>query len=118
MKNRAIRPLALSEVARLLAVSPRTISRLIDKGGLNAIRIGSTLAIPFDGMSADLQRCFDVNNPQALLTVHEVALELGCSPADVRTRTATGELASVRVGGSLRWSPVEIKRSAQCGART
>ena len=78
-----------------------------------AVRIGGTLAVPFDGFSADLKRCFDVEFPQALLTLHEVAAELGCSPDDVRARTATGELRPVRVGRSLRWSPVEIERCAQ-----
>lgn len=112
MKSKAIRPLALNEAALLLAVSPRTVSRLIDKGDLTAVRIGSTLTVAFDGMPAELQRCFDVENPQALLTLHEVALALRCSPDDVRVRTATGELTSVRIGRSLRWAPIEINPSA------
>ncbi|MCP1169384.1 helix-turn-helix domain-containing protein [Limimaricola litoreus] len=115
MKNNYICPLALGEVARLLAVSTRTINRLIDKGDLSAVRIGSALAVPFDGMPVDLQRCFDFAKPQALLTLHEVAAELGCSPDDVRAKTATGKLASVRIGRSLRWSPIEIKRNAEGG---
>ncbi|MCZ4262605.1 helix-turn-helix domain-containing protein [Limimaricola sp. G21655-S1] len=109
MKNRLIRPLALSEVARLLAVSPRTVSRLIDKGDLRAVRIGATLAVPLDGMPGELQRCFDVDQPRPLLTLHEVAAELGCSPDDVRALTATGELTPVRIGRSLRCSPTEVK---------
>ena len=115
MKNNSIRPFSLSEVARLLAVSTRTISRLIDKGDLSAVRIGSALAVPFDGMPVDLQRCFDFARPQALMTLHEVAAELGCSPDDVRAKTATGKLKPVRVGRSLRWSPIEIKRNTGCG---
>ena len=113
MENRTLTPLSLVEAARLLAVSPRTVTRLIDRGDLNAIRIGATLAVPFDGMPTALRRCFDTDRPQALLTLHEAAARLGCSPDDVRARTASGELRPVRVGRSQRWSPAEIEGSAR-----
>lgn len=112
MENRTIPPLSLAEAARLLAVSPRTVTRLIDRGELAAIRIGSTLAVPFEGLPAALRHCFDADQPKALLTLHEVAARLGCAPDDVRARSASGELTPVRVGRSLRWSQSEIERSA------
>ncbi len=101
-------PLSLGEAARLLAVSPRTIRRLIDTGELSAVRIGPTLAVPVDALPTPLRRCFDAGQPQALLTLHEAAARLGCSPRDVRERTASGLLRSVLIGGSSRWSPIEI----------
>jgi excisionase family DNA binding protein len=112
MKHRNIPPLSLNEAARLLAVSPRTVSRFIDRGDINAIRIGSTLAIPFDGMPTALRRCFDADPPLALLTLHDVAARLRCSPDDVRSRTASGELKSVKIGRSDRWAPSEIRPGA------
>ena len=112
MKYRNIPPLSINEAARLLAVSPRTVSRFIDRGDINAIRIGSTLAIPFDGMPAALQRCFDADRPQALLTLHDIAARLGCSPNDVKSRTATGELRSIKIGRSDRWTPSDIRPGA------
>ncbi len=118
MNNNSIRLFSLNEVARLLAVSPRTVSRLIDRGDLNAVRIGSTLAVTFDGMPSHLRRCFDVDCPRALLTLHEAAAALGCSPDDVRARTAAGDLSSVRVGRSPRWSPIEVEGKAQLGGQT
>lgn len=118
MKNTTIQPLTLSEAARLLAVSARTISRLIDKGDLRAVRIGATLAVPFDGMSIDLQRCFDFDCPEPLLTLHDAAAELDCSPDEVRARTLAGELTSVRVGRSLRWSSFEVARKPRPRGRT
>lgn len=118
MENRTLLPLSLAEAARLLAVSPRTVTRLIDRGELTAIRIGSALAVPFEGLPAALRRCFDADKPRALLTLHEVAARLGCAPDDVRARSASGDFNSVRVGRSLRWSPAEIERIARSEERT
>ena len=118
MGNKIMPPLSLNEAARLFAVSPRTVSRLVDKGELSAIRIGSVLAVPFDGLPAALRHCFDATHPQALLTLHEVAARLECSPDDVRARTAGGRLRSVYVGRSQRWAATEIEQSARGEGRT
>lgn len=109
MKISTIQPISIAEAARLLAVSPRTVTRLVDKGDLSAIRIGATLALPVGELPALLQMCFDGDRPQALLTLHEVAARLGCAPDDVRARTARGELKSLRVGRSVRWLPLELQ---------
>jgi excisionase family DNA binding protein len=106
-------PLSIDETARLLAVSPRTVRRLVERGELRTIRIGPTLAVHPDALPPALRHRVGAGQPRALLTLHEAAERLGCAPREVRERTASGELSSVLVGRSPRWSPAEIERTAR-----
>lgn len=104
-------PLSVDDAARFLAVSPRTVRRLIDRGEFGAVRIRATLAIPIEGMPVALRRCFEADPSQRLSPLHDAAARLGCSPDELRARTADGEFQPVRVGRSLRWPRAENEGS-------
>lgn len=100
MRNNMIEALPISEVARLLAVSTRTVRRLIDTGELDAVRVGPMLLVPADALPA--------GSEQPLLTLNDVAAALGCAPRRVRQLTADGVLTVISVGRSPRWSAAEV----------
>lgn len=108
MKNSHLIPASLDEAAHFLAVSPRTVRRLIDSGALPCLRVGSALAVPIEGLPG--LRCAADANPdmRPLLRLDEASACLGCSPRMVRDLTRSGELNSVFVGSSERWVPADI----------
>lgn len=108
MENKDFNPIPLDEAARLLAVSVRTVRRLIDNGQLNAVRIGPTLALAPSALPEPLRRAFLSGYYDRLLTLHDVAARLGCSPICVKKLTEDGILRVVDVGRSSRWSCQEI----------
>jgi len=97
----------------LMAVSPRTIRRLVDDGALRAIRVGSTLAVTPDALPSPLSDWSDGEKQVPLLTLHDVAEILHCSPRRVRDLTATRVFKGIRIGGSERWSPKEVDALAE-----
>ncbi len=109
MENRGLIPIPLSEAARLLAVSPRTVRRLIEDGKLTAVRIGPTLVLPADALPMPLNSSGDGADNQPLLTLHEVAARLCCSPREVRNLSERGTLKPVSIGRSQRWLPDEVE---------
>lgn len=113
MRNSSLNPIPLSEAARLLAVSQRTVRRLVECGDIPAIRIGSTLAILPNAWP--ISQClsegtFDL---QPLLSRHDVAQVLDCAPCDVGALAASGKLTTVMIGNSCRWRSVEVAALAQ-----
>lgn len=109
MKNRELLPIPLAEAARLLAVSTRTVRRLIDTGEMTAVRIGSTLALAPSALPEPLREALSNGREDRLLSLHDVAARLDCSPSDVRALTMDGSLRAVHVGRSMRWSRREIE---------
>jgi excisionase family DNA binding protein len=109
MSNSHLLPIPLSEAARLMAVSPRTVRRLVDRGDLRAFRIGATLALPPEALPEPLQRSLERGRDEPLLTLHDAAARLGFPPIRVRELTALGILSASVVGRSQRWSPLEIE---------
>lgn len=109
MPNRDLLPIPLGEAARLMAVSPRTVRRLVDRGDLKAFRIGATLALPPEALPEPLRRSLERGRDDPLLTLHDAAARLGFAPDRVRELTASGVLHVSRVGHSQRWSPLEIE---------
>lgn len=108
MDSRPQNPIPLNEAARLFALSSRTVRRLVENGDLTAIRIGSTLALPPEALPDTLRGSIGNAPAEPLLTRHEVAARLRCSPRTVRDLTASGELRSIRIGGSVRWAPGDV----------
>lgn len=113
MKSSTLPPISIDAAAYLLAVSSRTVSRLIDRGDLSAIRIGTALAIASESLPDLLFHDLEGGCPRPLLTLHDVAGRLACAPEDVRERTAYGEFETVQIGRSTRWSPAAVDRAAQ-----
>jgi excisionase family DNA binding protein len=109
MKNNDLTPIPLNDLARLLAVSPRTVRRMVDNGDFRAIRFGSTLAVPAESLPASLRRAHEEADDRPLLTVHDVAAWLGCSPRKVRALSADGVLHPISIGRSTRWRPSDIE---------
>lgn len=101
-------PVSIDEAARLLAVSARTLRRLIDAGELIAVRVGPTTALPVETLAG----LGVTSSGEPLLRLHDVARRLGMSPREVRAASATGELRAYRVGHSLRWSCADIDAAA------
>lgn len=108
MENKDFTPIPLDEAARLLAVSVRTVRRLIDNGQLRAVRIGSTLALAPSALPEPLRRAIVSGCEDRLLTLHDVAARLGCAPIRVKKLTEDGILRVVDVGRSSRWSRREV----------
>ena len=108
MKNKDFTPIPLDEAARLLAVSVRTVRRLIDNGQLKAVRIGPTLALAPTALPEPLRRALLSGRDDRLLTLHDVAARLGFPPVRVKKLTEDGILKVVDVGRSSRWSCQEI----------
>jgi len=74
------------------------------------VRVGATLAIRRDdipGLSSLNSR--DDSPLERLLTVHEAAARLGCPPRVIRTLAAQGELRTIEIGGTKRWSPADVE---------
>lgn len=117
MKNKNLKPLSIDDFARLLAVSPRTVRRMIDRGDLPTTRIGATLTLSPVSLPEPLCGEFQRGSASPLLSLHEVADRLGCSPNRVRELTAEGSLHPIRVGGSRRWSLSDIEAYRNGGRR-
>ena len=108
MENNDLTPIPLTEAARLMAVSPRTVRRLVDRGDLTAIRIGATLALPPRSLPEVLRRSLGDRFDRPLLTLLDVAHRLGRAPQEIRDLAETGRLRPLAVGGSLRWSAFDV----------
>lgn len=108
--------LSVQDTAAVLQVSPRTVRRLIDRGALRPVRVGATLAIrraDIPGLSRPDQ---SADGPQEhLLTVHEAAVRLGCAPRTVRSLAARGQLRTIQIGGTKRWSPSDVEALRRTG---
>jgi excisionase family DNA binding protein len=115
MKNSDLRPLSIDELARLLAVSSRTIRRLIDRGTLPPVRVGATLALQPHALPEPFAEAIQGGSGSPLLRLHEVADRLGCSPNRVRELAANGLLPPIRIGGSQRWSEDAVSALLQRG---
>ena len=113
MQNNTINAIPVAEVAHRLAVSPRTVRRLIDAGELDAVRIGATLLVPSEALPAGLGHPDAGDMP--LMTITDVAAALGCSPRMVRQLTADGQLTAVRIGRSPRWNATGIAAFGKAG---
>ena len=98
----------MSEVARLMAVSERTVRRLIDRGEIAAERIGATLAVIPSALPEPLAASVEAGNAEPLLTIHDAARMLECSPMLVRRLTSQGKLREIWIGSAPRWSPNEV----------
>lgn len=118
METKDFTPIPLNEAARLLAVSARTVRRLIDKGELRAVCIGSTLALAPSTLPEPLRQAFSCDRDDRLLTLHEVAARVGCSPVRVRMLTEDGTLRAVTVGRSSRWSRFEVDAYVEASSRS
>lgn len=112
MQNRELRPLTLSEAARLMAVSTRTVRRLVDRGDLKAFGIVATLALSPEALPEPLRRSLERGRDDPLLTLHDAAARLGFSPGRVRELTASGLLQATTIGHSQRWSAMEVESLA------
>jgi excisionase family DNA binding protein len=113
MKNNHLTPVSLDEAAHFLAVSSRTVRRLIDAGALPSLRVGSALAVPVESLPG-LHGATDANpDMRPLLRIEEASARLGCSPCAVRDLTRSGELNSVFVGCSERWVCADIDAFAR-----
>lgn len=118
MDNNNLVPISISEAARLMAVSPRTVRRLIDRGELAALRIGSALTLRPAALPEPLRGALACGREDRLLTLHDAATRLGCAPVRIRELTEGGTLRSVRVGGSTRWPLSEVDALPNAGDRT
>lgn len=115
MENNHLTPIPLAEAARLLAVSSRTVRRLVERGDLVAIRIGATLTLLPEALPGYAHRNADAQALRPLLTIHDVARRLGRSPRQVRGLSAEGLLHPIAVGSSMRWSVEEVEALDRCG---
>lgn len=113
MKLNELPPISADEVARFLAISPRSVRRLVDRGALRPTRIGGFTAFRW----ADVLRCAGVaadltarDTPAPLLTPHQAAERLGCAPEIVRAAIARGDLPPVRIGSLLRLRIDDVAR--------
>ncbi len=113
MENKEKMLLTLDEAARLLAVSPRTVRRLIDQGIYKPIRVGNLLTLHLTELPFDASPLAMDTGIRPLMTIHEVAATLQCSPRDVRDMTARGELTMIEVGGSKRWLATNVDALAE-----
>lgn len=113
MKSSDLTPTPLSEAARLLAVSERTVRRLVDSGDIHAIRIGATLAVPSNVWPLSACRADEGAALQPLLSQHDVAQALGCPPCKVRALAESGKLRTVMIGRSCRWRREDVIALAQ-----
>jgi excisionase family DNA binding protein len=108
--------LSVQDTAAVLQVSPRTVRRLIDRGALTPIRVGATLAIRFTDIPGLSRPERSADGPQQrLLTVHEAAARLGCAPRTVRSLAARGQLRTIQIGGTKRWSPSDVEALRRTG---
>lgn len=92
-------------------ISMRSMSRLVDRGELKAVRVGAFSAFRTEDVLSMIGQSGDsgIGLPsEALLSLNQVAGRLNCAPDDVRTLTARGDLTQLMVGHCKRWSPVEI----------
>lgn len=116
MKNNHLTPASLDEAAQFLAVSSRTVRRLIDAGAMPCLRVGSALVVPVEslpGLGCGADASLDM---RPLLRLHEAAARLECSPRALRDLTRSGALNSVFVGCSERWVPADIDAFEMTGA--
>lgn len=99
--NNGLPFVSVAGAARHLAVSTRTIRRLIDTGELQAEQVGQAILIPLDELPTPPpgKRCEE----WPMLRLHEVSQLLNDPPARVRALAKSGILPPVRVGGSNRW---------------
>lgn len=109
MENRDLTPIPLSAAARLLAVSQRTVRRLVDRGDLPATRLGSQLVIRRESLPGPLSVPARGDDLEPLLTLHDAASRLGCAPRRIRQLTSEGKLRTYRVGGSTRWAADDVE---------
>lgn len=98
-------PIPLAQSARLLAISERTLRRLIDAGKLPSVRIGPTLALTIETLAELGVAPFG----PPLIDIHDAAALLGVSPREVRAATTAGQIPARAIGHSLRWSPTELR---------
>jgi excisionase family DNA binding protein len=113
MKNSHLTPASLDEAAHFLAVSSRTVRRLIDSGALPCLRVGSALAVPAESLPG-LRGVADADpDMRPLLRLDEASARLGCPPRALRDLTRSGALKSVHVGCSERWVPADIDAFAR-----
>lgn len=57
------------------------------------------------------------NEPEGLWSVDEVATFLKLHPQTVYLKARTGELPSVKIGGSRRFRPAEVREWAESGGQ-
>lgn len=117
MENKNLKPMSIDEVARLLAVSPRTVWRLIDSGNLPPVRIGATWAVSPQTLPEPLRSALRQRPATSLLRLYEVAERLECSPNHVRKLARDGSLEPIQVGGSKRWSETAVEAYRAEGSR-
>lgn len=116
MANNTLQPLSIDEVAHFLAVSPRTVRRLIDDGALPPVRIGATLALEPSALPTPLAEAIRRTPRMPLLRLHQVAERLCCSPNRVRKLVRDGTLPPITVGRSQRWAEDAVRAYAEGGA--
>ncbi|WP_158547529.1 helix-turn-helix domain-containing protein [Rhodovulum sp. 12E13] len=47
--------------------------------------------------------------------MHEAAARLGCAPRTVRSLAARGQLRTIQIGGTKRWSPSDVEALRRTG---
>ena len=99
MKNKRVEAISLAEAARLLSVSERTVRRLVDRGELRSHRIGSALTVRLDSLPGE----------GPLLSLHEAAECLACSPNELRGLLREGLLTALPVGSLQRFALGELE---------
>lgn len=110
MKNTNLPPLSVTEAARILGISARTVRRLVDRGALKAARVGGITVI----LRSELRRATGLDTAQPferltpLLAPLEAAARLGCSPAQLRHLVEAGQLPPVRLGRLQRFRCEQI----------
>ncbi|SFQ13122.1 helix-turn-helix domain-containing protein [Tranquillimonas alkanivorans] len=103
--------MSLQEVARFLAVSPRTVRRLVERGLLVRRDVGPHPAFRWNDLlrSLGLEQVDVPQGPQhPLQPIGRAAERIGCPPEALRQTSTRGWPRMVRVGGSVRWLPAEI----------
>jgi len=105
MKINELPPISADEVARFLAISSRSVRRLVDRGALRPTRIGGFTAFRWP----DVLRCAGIepdvttrDTLTPLVTPQQAAERLGCAPEIVRAAIARGDLPPVRIGSLVR----------------